>query len=342
MIPSSESRFSIMLGNLGGINDTLAAAHLAERSGFRKAWFPEAAGPNALIASAIAARETSLEVGTAIVSAYTRTPALLAMAAADLAQLSEGRTVHLGIGPGSPLIVKKWNGVEFERPLAHVKETIAILRQALSGKPTGYEGEVCSSHEYRLPVPPSSPVRLHVGAVGPAMLRLATRHADGLILAYSTPEMVRTRVAEFEFELQRTGRRREEVSIAASAFVAVTAQPQAVREAFRNRLVLFANEASSPGYARNFRLGGFGEGVDRVTAAMAEGDIRAAQEAIPDRLLEGLLAAGTKDEVAERVSEYASTGVDEVLMSPVPNQLGADPGVTIKTLGASLLNSASS
>jgi alkanesulfonate monooxygenase SsuD/methylene tetrahydromethanopterin reductase-like flavin-dependent oxidoreductase (luciferase family) len=106
--------------------------------------------------------------------------------------------------------------------------------------------------------------------------------------------------------------------------------------------VLFANEASSPGYARNFRLGGFGEGVDRVTAAMAEGDIRAAQEAIPDRLLEGLLAAGTKDEVAERVSEYASTGVDEVLMGPVPNQLGADPGVTIKTLGASLLNSASS
>lgn len=331
-----EPSVSVMLAGHGGVAETVDAARLAQQAGFRRVWLDESTGPTALVTAAAIASQTRLEVGTAIVSAFTRSPALLAMAAADLAAISGGRPVHLGIGPGSPLIIEGWNGIPFRRPLAHVRDALTITRQVLSGQPTGYSGEAWSSHGYQLPSPPAAPVRLHVGAVGPALSRLAAREADGLILAFSSPEMVRSAAAKVSAELVRSGRPASAFRLSVSVVAAVTDEPRPVRESLRRMLALFANEAAAPGYARHFRAAGFDAGVDDVTAAAATGDQDRALASVPHALVDALLAAGPIDDVAARVHAYLDAGATEVILNAVPPAFGGDPATTIQAAGSAL------
>jgi probable F420-dependent oxidoreductase len=327
---------SLMLANLGTVTTTLEAAHIAETAGFRRVWLAEAAGPNALVSAGLIARETSLEVGTAIVSAYTRTPALLAMSAADLATLSGTRPFHLGIGPSGPIVVEQWNGLAFERPLSHVRDMLAVVRQALSGQRTNYSGTAYSSHGYQLlPLSPQAEIRLHVGGVGLGMVRLAAQQADGLIVAYSSPEMFGAKVQALREALAQADRQREDVNAAAIAYIAVTDHPDEVRERLRQQLVPFTNRVTAPGYARHFSAGGFAHMVDQVSVAMASSDRATAAAAISDNFLDGLvIATKSMDEIEARVNEYAEAGADEVILAPIPPPAGADFNAVIETIQA--------
>ena len=84
-----------------------------------------------------------MTLGTAIVPVYNRTPAVLAMSAATLAELSQGRFV-LGLGSSSHAIIEDWNGVPFELPLTRLRETVTVVRQALAGGKTDFEGKTAA------------------------------------------------------------------------------------------------------------------------------------------------------------------------------------------------------
>src|ERR1019366_7278251 len=105
---------------------------LAGELGYTELWTAEVAGLDAFTPLAVAATWTDMRVGTAVVSAYTRGPALLASSAAALAELAPGRFV-LGIGSSSATVVQEWNGIPFDAPLDRVRDTVRFLRSALKG-----------------------------------------------------------------------------------------------------------------------------------------------------------------------------------------------------------------
>ena len=121
----------------------------------------------AIVTAALLAAEFELEVGTAIVSVSTRTPAALAIAVADIAALSAGRPVHLGIGAGGQVIVEKWHGVPFAGSVERVGTPSRSFVKRSSPK------EQLTSDDSGLPrvfgsVPPApSQVRIYVGGIGP-------------------------------------------------------------------------------------------------------------------------------------------------------------------------------
>jgi alkanesulfonate monooxygenase SsuD/methylene tetrahydromethanopterin reductase-like flavin-dependent oxidoreductase (luciferase family) len=101
--------------------------------GYPAIWLAETNGPDSFsLAGALAMVTSRATIGTAIVPVYNRTPAVLAMTAATLGSLAPGRFV-LGLGSSSHAIVEEWNGVPFEQPLAHVRESVAILRRPCGG-----------------------------------------------------------------------------------------------------------------------------------------------------------------------------------------------------------------
>ena len=133
-------------------------------------------------AGALALATERATIGTAIVPVYNRTPAVLAMSAGTLAELSDDRFV-LGLGSSSHAIVEGWNGVAFERPLAHVREKpcdrASGAREAR--RPTT-EGEAFRSKGFRLGPARGKPVPIYVAALREKMLRLAGEIGDGLIV----------------------------------------------------------------------------------------------------------------------------------------------------------------
>ena len=121
-----------------------------------------------------AAWASSLRVGTAIIPAYTRGPALIAQSAAALAEAAPGRCA-IGIGTSSDVIVGKWNDIAFTEPYRRVRDTLRFLRQALAGQRVDRDYGTFALRGLRLARPVPDPPPLYLAALRSGMLRLAGR-----------------------------------------------------------------------------------------------------------------------------------------------------------------------
>ena len=144
MSQSPALRFGVMFGYWPAQPhpNFVEIAQEAEKLGFDSAWTAEAWGNDAVTtATWVAAQTTKLKVGTAIMQMHARTPAMAAMTATTLNQLSEGRFL-LGLGPSGPQVVEGWHGVPYGKPLTRTKEYIEIIRQIWAReKPLEFSGE---------------------------------------------------------------------------------------------------------------------------------------------------------------------------------------------------------
>src|SRR5262245_30657048 len=144
-----------------------------------------------VLLSAMAARTTTLDLGTAIYHVFGRSPVTLGVQAATFNDLSDGRLI-LGLGVGNPVIAA-WHGEKFDRPLRLMREYVEILRAVYSGERVpDYEGDFFStSSAFKLAFQPSDhPLRLWVAGLGPQMARLAGKLSDGIVTNIATPPII--------------------------------------------------------------------------------------------------------------------------------------------------------
>ena len=188
----------------------------AEERGFRAAWFPEitfgdAFGP----ATAVATRTSRLGLGTGVVGIWSRSAVTLALQAATLNELSNGRLL-LGVGLQARGYVEGWQGQTYERPVRAMKEYVTILRRILAGENVTFEGEIFSVRNFQLQMqPPERPVRIYMAAIGPQMTRLAGELADGIIGYFYSAEYVReTVLPNLSVGAERAGRTLDDFDIA--------------------------------------------------------------------------------------------------------------------------------
>jgi len=187
--------------------DYPALAAQAEAAGYDTLWTGEVNGPDAVTTMTLLASHTGrINVASGIIPIQTRTPIVLGMTAASLAQIAPGR-IRLGLGISSRIIVSQWNGVPFERPLEQLREAVQVIRMVLAGERVNFEGRCYRIQNFRLmQPPPAKPVPIYLGALGPRMLQLAGEIADGVLLNWIPPEAVPGRSAS-----SRSGRNAPDV-----------------------------------------------------------------------------------------------------------------------------------
>ncbi len=320
---------SVLLANLGPLERFLDTAKAVSDAGIPRVWVAETRGPDALVTAALIASRHELEVGTAIVPVWSRTPAVLSMAAADIVAAGDGRPFHLGIGAGGQAIIERWHGMGFAGSATRVADVIAILRQALAGERTDHDGERARSNGFRLTDPPGvDRVPIYIGGMGERMLHMAGAVADGLILTWIPLREVPVRAAALREAADSAGRDATP-RLVARVYAAVTDAVDEVREHVRQELVEYV---ASPPYGRYFASIGYGDEVEAVAAAFAAGDREASLRAISDRLLDEVLVVGDGATVRERVAAYADAGATDVMVQPVPLERAGDPGATIAAL----------
>src|SRR5829696_9398612 len=127
-----------------------------------------------------------LDLGTGVLALQLRTPMVVAMAGATLQALHPDRDVLLGVGISSPVVTERWHGVAYgDRPLARVREYVALVRACLSGEAVTFNGEFWSAKRFRLGVRLGERrPKIVIGALNQGMLRLAGEVADGVLLNY--------------------------------------------------------------------------------------------------------------------------------------------------------------
>jgi probable F420-dependent oxidoreductase len=289
--------------------------------GYTDVWSSEVDGADAFTPLVLASVwAPALRLGTAIAPVFTRGPAILAQSAAALAAAAPGR-VAIGIGASSDVIVERWNGAAFDRPLQRVRDTARFLRAALAGQKVTERYQTFAVEGFRLSLVPEPPPRLLIAALRPGMLRLAGRESDGAILNWLAPGDVAT-VTPY---VHQAGPGRE---IAARIFVAPTADAGAARAVGRRALAAYLNV---PVYRAFHQWLGRGERLAPMWAAWEAGDRRAALAALDDDLVDDLVVHGSPEACRERVGRYVEAGVQTPILALLP--VGGDLRETLRGLG---------
>ncbi len=297
------------------MRDCVEIARRAEREwGYTAAWLAETNGPDAfVVAAAVADATERMTIGTAVVPVYNRTPAVLAMAAGALAQLSGDRCV-LGVGSSSHAIIQDWNGIPFEAPLTHVRESVAILRQALSGEKTSFEGKRLRSRGFRLASRPSQPVPIYLGALRERMLALTGEIGDGLVLNLFPVSALPKMLAAHRAGGAHAGRDVSGHEVVVRFQVAVTDDVPAARNLVR---MAFGPYGSAPVYNRFFAWCGFEAEAKAVAESFARGDRAGLAAAMTDDLIDRVTILGSAEQCRAQVAGFVAAGVTTPVLAPL-------------------------
>jgi len=300
---------------LAGVDPRSAVevARAAQDQGYESCWVAEIQGPDAFTTLGALAVATDLHLGVAVVPVQTRTAFVLGMTAVSLAQLSGGRFT-LGVGPSSEVIVDRWAGQSFARPLTAVREMVEALGPLLAGQRSAYDGEVVRVGGFQThAVPPGGRVPLVLGALNPRSCRLVGElGVDGLcvnqVAPWHLPAML-DHVAR-----GAGGTMPEQFTVMARLFGAVTDDVPAARAAAK---ATFAPYIATSVYNRFYTWMGYDDEARAVLTAAAARDRDAMTAAVSDRIVDDLFCLGTADEVAEKIAAFCDAGVTVPVFHPL-------------------------
>jgi F420-dependent oxidoreductase-like protein len=324
------------LSYAGGFKEAVDQVADLEQAGLDMVWVAEAYGyDGASLMGYLAAKTERVEIASGIVPIYSRTPTLIAMTAAGVDALSDGRCV-LGLGASGPQVIEGWHGVPYDRPLGRTREIIEICRQVWRRERVSHEGP-----SYTIPLPPergtglgkplkliTHPVRdripIYVASLGPKNVEMTAELADGWLPIFFIPEKAESVWGE-SLAKGRANRAPDlgPLEVVAGGPVAVGEGLENLRDLARPLLALYIGGMGAKG--RNFyndlvRRYGYEAEAEQIQDLYLDGKKDEAAALVPDELLEKTSLIGPEGFVKERIAAYKEAGVTNLNIMP----MGAD------------------
>ncbi len=308
--------------------DQLEIVQEAERLGYDSVWAAEAYGSDAAsVLGWLAAGTQKIKLGSAIFQMPGRSPAMTAMTAATIDQLSGGR-MRLGIGSSGPQVAEGWHGQRFAHQLQRTRDYVAVVRMALARERVEFHGETL---ELPLPGGPGKALKLtiapvqeqipiYLAAIGPRNTALAGEIADGWIPTLFSPEHVGESRALLAEGAARSGRSLDAFDVAPTVNVLITDDVERGRDAMRPLLALYVGGMGSR--QQNFYNQltvryGFEAAAREVQDLYLAGRREEAMAALPDALIDSVCLCGTAAHVRDRLAVYREAGVGTLGVMPL-------------------------
>ena len=303
----------------------------AERIGVDMVWVAESWGCDCVSPLGyLAARTTRIRFGTGILQTGTRTPSLVAMTALTLDTVTEGRFV-LGLGSSGPQVIEGLHGVAFDQPLARMRETVELVRQACAGERLELHGRTVDvpltggqGRAMRINQQPRPQLPVYLAALLPGMLELTGAVAQGWLGTSFVPEGAAAYLEPLARGAASAGRTLADLDICQGAEVAFGDDVEQM-VALRKPGLAFSlggmGSATTNFYNQAYARQGWDEVAARVQALWREGRREEAARAVPDEMVLATTLIGTQDMVAERLRTWAATGVTNVRMYPAGDTL---------------------
>jgi alkanesulfonate monooxygenase SsuD/methylene tetrahydromethanopterin reductase-like flavin-dependent oxidoreductase (luciferase family) len=294
------------------LEQAIERVKLAESLGYESVYVTHIAGRESLtVLTAYALSTSSIRLGTGVVPIYTRTPATMAQTAATIDELSGGR-LTLGLGVSHRPVVESWHGQTIDRPVAEMREYVAIVRTILRGEDPP-PGEKWRTSFRLLGLSPRPQLPIYIAALSPAMLRLAGEVADGVLLWLCNPSYIRDVVIpEVRAGRERAGLTLEGFDVVAAVPAALTDDRQGAYSAMRGELIPYFG---LPFYRAMIERTGFGADIAAYDAAA--GDLEGMRRAISERFLAELTAVGDEAAVRAGVERYHDAGASSPSVGPI-------------------------
>jgi F420-dependent oxidoreductase-like protein len=322
----------------------------AESIGYDSVWTAEAYGNDAVTSAAwVLAHTSKIRVGTAIMQMPARTPAMCAMTAMSLDQLSEGRFI-VGLGASGPQVVEGWHGVPYGKPVTRTKEYIQIMRKIFEREgPVEFDGQM-----YQMPnqsegttglgkplksILAATDIPIYTASITPAGLRCAGEVADGVFPVWMDPNKYSVLGDSIGqgFEKAGGGKGLDNFDVAPFVTVAMNDDLNAAYDALRPWLALYIGGMGAKN--KNFyheyatRLG-YGDAADQIQTLYLSGKKPEAEALVPNELLDEVSLIGPRERIIERLGPWKEAGKRGEVGSML---LGVQDPVVLELLASEML-----
>lgn len=330
-------KIGMPLNYAGGFRETVDRLREFESVGLDRVLLPEAYSFDSVSQLGfIAAMTDRVEIASSILNIYSRTPTLLAMTAAGLDYVSDGRFV-LGIGASGPQVVEGFHGVRYDRPLTRTREVIDICRQVWRREPVEHHGDA-----FHLPLTKehgggglgkplkliNHPVRARIpiilAALGPKSVELAAEVCEGWEPIFYLPEAAKAAFGDaLAAGVARRSAELAPLEISADVKVLISEDPDELERGeweVRRHLALYVGGMGARGknfYNELAGRYGFADEARLVQDLYLDGRKEEAAAAVPAGLVHGVAVIGAPGHVAERVAAFAESGLTTINASCV-------------------------
>lgn len=318
-------RISTLMSYASGFKEAVAEIKELEQAGLDVVWVPEAYSFDAPSAMGYIAAETErVTIASGILPIYSRTPTLLAMTAAGIDALSDGRCM-LGLGASGPQVIEGFHGVPYHAPVARLREIIDICRMVWRREKVQYMGK-----HFQVPLPQDQgsglgkplklinhPVRdevpIAVASLGQASVAMTAELADAWLPAFYTAEGAQAVWGDaLARGLAKRDPKRAPLEVFAGGMVAIGQGMEGLRDLARPQAALYIGgmgARSKNFYNDIFSRSGYAEEARQIQDLYLAGEKQAAEAAIPEDYLAKNSLIGDEGFVTERLHALRESGV---------------------------------
>ncbi|HEY7544378.1 MAG TPA: LLM class flavin-dependent oxidoreductase [Blastocatellia bacterium] len=318
-------RLGLYLNRLPGFDkrgfdrrELIECVRAADACGYDSFWMPEAWEREAFSTlTELAARTERVHLATGIINVFSRSPALIAMGAATIDEISGGR-FRLGLGTSGARVVEDFHGARFDKPLTRLKETIQIIRLLLRGEHVDFEGECFRLSRFKIGLKPlRADIPIYIAALAPKSLRLIGEMADGWLPTH----WPRARINEGISKIERGAAsvtRAARIEIAPFVNVIVSDDVKRARDRARLPLAYYAGGMGEY-YHRSLSRLGFSAEATRVRELWQSGRRKSAIQAVTDEMVDSTAICGSIEECRSRLDEMKLKGATLPIV-PIPDE----------------------
>jgi F420-dependent oxidoreductase-like protein len=307
---------------------------IAEDLGVESVWAAEAWGRDAFsILTQLALATKKIQLGTAIVNVYSRTPGVLGMTFGTLDELSAGRAI-IGLGSSGKNVIEHWHGVPFKKPATRLREYVEILNKINARTRLTYHGEIFNMDRGFIAQFPAvrDHIPVYIASITPKSMVQTGEIADGWIPIYWPKDKIKEGVDTLLEGARKAGKSRADITVAPAITMAITEGGSVEERRMQARApIAFYVGRMGTYYYEMLQRHGFEKEVADIQAAWANRDARGAAAAVSDRMLEQTAVVGSLDECKEDLDERRALGVDLPLI-PMPGRDASEMGNILEKL----------
>ena len=298
-------RVSCSLGSLLTIKEVLECSEIISKTQTDTIWIPETWGmENFSMLGAVASKTDTQKIGSSIINIYSRSPSTIAMGAATIDTLSNGRLI-LGLGTSSVPIVESFHGFKFENPLQRMTEYVEIIRKILTGGPINYKGEIFELNNFSLLVPPQrKQIPIYIAAVNTKMINLAWSIGDGVIFYLRPLEEMKKTISKMQ--------NKTKIDVACQLITCVSENADEAIKRAKKTIAFYISVGEI--YRKFLAKNGYNSETENIFDEFKKTGLKSNYELVTNSMLRSLAICGVPDECKIQLNNFCNAGIDKPIL----------------------------
>lgn len=294
-------RLAYSLGSLLSVNQILECSSILSKYSPDTVWIPETWGmENFSMLSMVSQKMPDSKIGSSIINIYSRSPSLIAMGAATVDTISNGRLI-LGLGTSSPPIVEDFHGHKFEKPVSRMREYVSVIRQVLSGNIVNHDGEFFKLKGFSLLIKPlRESIPIYLAAVNKKMVQITWEIGDGVIFYLRPLDELKETISSMQ--------QKKKIDVTCQIITAVSEDSQKAIDRTKATLAFYV--AVGKIYREFLAKNGFESETNNIYEEFKKTGFTSIHEHVTDKMLDSLTICGTPDDSRKKLSKFRETGID--------------------------------